>query len=411
MWETALTKSPSEPAPPSRESWPKHVAPWLRSRAAHERRIVELVRQVEDLQEELASTVASLEAKLTESRDKLRDFAETRNQLKYHQDTLRRTRARLSGPSFHRELQSLKNYGFAMAELDPESVHPLRQIQYKLRTYRFAASHGVAVPDILGSWMRLSDIRLSELPEAFVLKSDGGAASEGVLPLRRADPERYVTVDGTRELTETEVLRVFEEAASAGRSWGAYFAEEFLEQPGGGPIPDDVKIYVAYGRVLQVLLRRVTEHGREASVAYKYVTAAGEDLGRVTSTRNIDSSIPVPGALPEMVSIAKHLSRAVGVPFCRVDLYDTTHGIVLGEITRTPGGPQTYELDHDRAMGELFLLAQAELELDVLRGRPLAMLHGRQLAPNHYPSGHPAREQPDAPLWRMHVLPCDAWCY
>ncbi len=162
--------------------------------------------------------------------------------------------------------------------------------------------------------------------------------------------------------------------------------------------------------MLQVLLRRVGEHGRNDSITYKYVTGTGQNLGEITNTRKIDASIPVPPTLPTMVRIARHLSRAIGVPFCRVDLYDTTRGVVLGEITRTPGGAQTYVLDHDRMMGEQFLLAQAEFELDLINGRPLAMLHGPHPAPNHYPAEHPARETPDSPLWRMHVVPCEEWC-
>ena len=403
-----LTKSPSEP-PSSGGGASAHVAPPLRPLLKQSRPIEEPERQPVDT-EDMSSKVAQLQEELAAARDKLAAFAETRNQLKYHQDTLRRTRARLNGPSFHRELQALKNYGFSMAELDPLSIHPLRQIQYKLRNYRFAASHGVGVPRILGSWSRLEDVRLSELPDVFVFKSDGGAASDGVLPLRRIEPSTYVTVDGTRELTEDEVIAQFETAASARKAWGPYFAEEFLEQAEGGVIPDDVKIYVAYGRVLQVLLRRVGEHGRDDSITYKYVTGAGDDLGEITNTRRIDASIPVPPTLPTMVTIARHLSRAIGVPFCRVDLYDTTQGVVLGEITRTPGGIQTYVLEHDQMMGEQFLLAQAEFELDLIKGRPLAMLHGQHSAPNHYPAGHPSHEDAESPLWRIHVTPCEVWC-
>jgi len=400
MWGTGLSKSPSDAAGPAWERSGAQAHSWMGPSGG-----------VHEPTDDLRTRLAGLEEELLAARAKLAEFAETRNQLKYHQDTLRRTRARLGGPSFHRELQALKNYGYAMAALDPESQHPLRQIQYKLRNYRFAASHGVRVPAVLGSWSRIRDITLSDLPDRFVLKSDGGAASEGVLPLRRLGPEQYVTIDGSKSMTATDILDAFEVAATAKKAWGPYFAEELLAQEGGGVIPDDVKIYVAYGRVLQVLLRRVTEHAKESTVAYKYVAATGEDLGAITTTRNIDSSIPVPSTLPEMVTIAQHLSRAVGVHFCRVDLYHTTRGVVLGEITRTPGGPQTYALEHDRAMGEQFLLAQAAWELDLLHGRPLAMLHGEHAAPNHYPVSHTAHTDPNSPLWRMHVLSCDEWCY
>ncbi|HEY9468215.1 MAG TPA: ATP-grasp fold amidoligase family protein [Propionibacteriaceae bacterium] len=337
--------------------------------------------------DELGAEVARLTEELETAREKLIDYPETRNQLTYHRETLRRTRARLEGPSFHRELQSLKNYGIAMAQADPESTHPMRQLSYKLAIYEFAASHGVASPQVFATWRSLADIDLDGLPEQFVLKSDGGAASHGVLPLRRLSPGRFVTVDGAQQFTSSEVVDHFARAAHEKKVWGIYFAEQFLEQPSGGFIPDDVKIYVAYGRVLQVLLRRVAEHGRDSSVTYKYVTAQGDDLGPITTTRIIDPTIPVPESLPRMVETAKHLSMAVGLPFCRVDLYDTTRGVVLGEITRTPGGAQTYVLGHDRWMGEQWLLARGELELDILNGRPFAMLYGEVPAPGPNPTG------------------------
>ena len=358
--------------------------------------------------EELGSEVARLTEELGAARETLAGYSETRNQLSYHRETLRRTRARLQGPSFHRELQSLKNYGFAIADVDPNSLHPMRQLSHKLRVYQFAASHGVATPKILGTWPAASAITFAELPDRFVLKSDGGAASQGVLPLQRRSSSVYATVDGSRTLTTSEIVDVFAQATAAKKVWGVVFAEEFLEQPGGLTIPDDVKIYVAYGRVLQVLLRRVGEHGKDSTVTYKYVGATGEDLGAITTTREIDPAIPVPHSLPEMVSVAQHLSRAIGLPFCRVDLYNTVRGVVLGEITRTPGGAQTYQLDHDRWMGEQWLLAKAELELDTLRGRPVAMLHGAEPTPSPYPTGHPLRHE-TARSSQVHTDRC-CWC-
>ena len=363
--------------------------------------------------DELDAEVARLTEELKTAREKLIDYPETRNQLTYHRETLRRTRARLEGPSFHRELQSLKNYGIAMAQMDPESTHPMRQLSHKLRVYRFAASHGVATPQVLGIWRSPSQIVLDALPERFVLKADGGAASQGVLPLQRNATDAFTTIDGSRSLDSSEVIDFFEEAATAKQVWGSFFAEEFLEQPGSpGIIPDDVKIYVAYGRVLQVLLRRVGEHGKEATVTYKYVTEYGDDLGFITTTRPIDPSIPVPETLRHMVDIAQHLSRAIGLPFCRVDLYNTTRGVVLGEVTRTPGGAQTYQLEHDRWMGEEWLLARAELEMDILKGRPAKALFGAKTLTNADDAANHTVRAPVAPSEQALALlpsPC-LWC-
>ena len=90
----------------------------------------------------------------------------------------------------------------------------------------------------------------------------------------------------------------------------------------------------------------------------------GECLGVVNPGRIPDLNIPVPESLPEMIAIARKVSKSLRVPFVRVDLYDTTRGVVLGELTRAPGGEQKYVLEHDQRMGRGWLVGSANLWLD-----------------------------------------------
>ncbi len=122
-----------------------------------------------------------------------------------------------------------------------------------------------------------------------------------------------------------------------------------------------------------------------------------------------DTSIPVPARLPEMVRIAAHLSRAVGLPFCRVDLFDTDDGVVLGEVTRTPGGNERYLPEHDAAMGLAWERAAFRLDLDLLAGRPPGVLHGPVPVDNPYPPSHVSRSADPGP-WEPVVRPCEEWC-
>jgi hypothetical protein len=315
----------------------------------------------------------------------------------------------LSRPSFRRSLLTLRRTSVDLRAIDTELRHPLRQVPFKLRNYRFAASHGVPVPTVLRTWSRPEQITVEGLPEGFVIKSDGGAGSHGVLPLRRAGENRLETVDGERVLTADEVREHFVSRTADRRISGPFFAEELLRQPGGGPIPDDIKVYTAHGEVLQVLLRRVGRHGDLHSLARRYVTADGADLGDVLVGAPVDHDVPVPESLPRVVEIARHLSRAVGLPFVRVDLYDTDRGVVLGEVTRAPGGAQLVRPDHDEAMGRAWEAAAYRLDLDLLAGRPAGVLHGDHPAPNLYPAGHVSRsDEPGA--WEPTVVSCDEWC-
>ena len=87
-----------------------------------------------------------------------------------------------SPPSFRRRLQDLRRgTSEQLRTLDPDMLHPLRQIPRKLSNYRLAASHGVPVPRVFAVWRDLEELDLRGMPDVFVLKSDRGAGGRGVL--------------------------------------------------------------------------------------------------------------------------------------------------------------------------------------------------------------------------------------
>src|SRR5699024_1476278 len=119
----------------------------------------------------------------------------------------------------------------------------------------------------------------------------------------------------------------------------------------------------------------------------KFVDENGADYGEVAVGRKHDPSIPVPASLPRMVDVAEHLSRAIGLPFCRVDLYDTSRGIVLGEITRAPsGGNERFVRAHDELLGERWVDGSARLAADMSAGRPAGPIFGNVSEVHLYPS-------------------------
>lgn len=312
-------------------------------------------------------------------------------------------------PSFRRNLIELRRTVETLRPLDRDGVHPVLQIPRKLRNYRLAASHGVAVPEILGVWPREEDIDLTSLPETFVLKSDLGAGGNGVFPLQRVGPDRYAVIGGEQELSTADLIERYRTRRSAG---APFFAEAFLQQRvPTEDIPDDVKIYTAYGEVLMVMVRRMPVHANLDHARYRYTDAAGVDLGEdLVAGQRIDPGLPLPEPLGDFIGVAQHLSRALAVPFVRVDIYDTVTGPVLGELTRAPGGRQRYRRDHDVAMGRAWDEARWRLDLDVIAGRPLRNLHGLHPARNYYPEGHPSHA-PGPGRWEVITADCATWCF
>lgn len=366
------------------------------------RELTERSRRLHDHRAELHRAVRRLERRVAGLEERAAQLQEEVDRRVVVEDYL-------AVPSFRRALLTLRRTSVDLRTLDPEQRHPLRQLPFKLRNYGFAGSHGVPVPEVLEVWSTPQEMILTDLPDSFVLKSDGGAGSHGVLPLRRAGDDTFETLDGARALTGDEVRAHFADRAAEDRISGPFFAESVLRQPGGGAIPDDVKLYATYGRVQQVLLRRVSRHGDLRSTTRRYVAADGSDLGDAVLGEQLDRSIPVPDRLPEMVDIASHLSLAVGLPFVRVDVYDTDHGVVLGEVTRAPGGAQRIRPDHDEKMGRAWEEAAYRLDLDLVAGRPAGLLHGDQGIENFYPAGHVSRSE-DPGAWAPKVVPCGRWC-
>lgn len=310
-------------------------------------------------------------------------------------------------PSFLRQMRDLRRGVHDLNELDPTYSHPLAQVPRKLRNYRLAASHGVAPPPLYATWESLAEVDLSVLPDDFVMKADRGAGGRGVLPLRRRDVDAYQMVASGQVLTQHEVVEHFR---SSNPPVGApFFAEKLLLDPSTGSLPDDIKLYMFYGEIGHIVMCRVSREGGRARKYFRLLDGTGADLGPdVAPTRPIDSSISVPKDLPRLLRAARHLSRAVALPFIRVDLYETEDGPMFGELTCGPGGKQIYRPDHDARLGWLWENGQYRLDLDVVAGRPLQNLHGEHPVSPIYRAASgshaSAAERADA-----RVL-CARWC-
>lgn len=143
-----------------------------------------------------------------------------------------------------------------------------------------------------------------------------------------------------------------------------------------------MKVYAFYGEIGQVLLRRVTKYGLADSVAWRYLRADGTDLGDIAFERTTSTDVPVPEDFDDLLDVATLLSKAVALPFVRVDLYSTQRGVVFGELTANPDGAKArYPRWYDQQLGELWEDAEVRLAADIRQGRPPTNIygpHGRQ---------------------------------
>lgn len=360
----------------------------------HERLAKQLMTRLDDLAVAERRRVAAerradeLEAKLATAQTELARL-----------DDLEGASFRLSIRQYVREVHAER----ALRRWPPSAA---LQLPRKLRNLELGASHGVTVPEVYAVWPDLATMQLSGLPDRFVVKSDGGAGSVAVFPLERRPEGRYRMIGTDREMTEAELAARFRDLGQRARA--PFFAEELLHGVDGGPIPPDVKYYMFYGQVGQILVRTVGEHGRASTIRLKFIDEDAHDFGEVAVGRPHDPGIAIPESLAEMTAAAQHLSRAVGLPFCRVDLYETSLGVVLGEITRAPsGGNEYFTTAHDQRLGRHWIDAEARLTADLTAGRPMGPLFGDRADLRLYPPSDRDRYAGDFPRT---VLPCGEWC-
>lgn len=336
--------------------------------------------------------------------------------LQQQRDTLegavRDERRRRRGPSFEALLSSYAAQHQAALKLKNRDLSPMAQVPFKLRNYSLAQSHGVTAPEIYGVWRSARDVDLSVVDvDRVVLKGDGGHSAQGVFPLERTS-EGWRTVDGEIEFSGNTLPDDLQKALGKARS--PFFAEQFLQSPSGWTIPEDVKLYCAYGEVLQVYVMRSSADSNmdRKTFSSRFFDASGAPLDEIRTGLNYDHSIDAPEHFAELVEAARHLSRAVGLPFMRVDMYSTATGPVLGELTSIPsGGVQNYTPEHDKAMGQAWVEAQARLEYDLMQGRPFGTLYGDRDYTWWYPEARDKDNMHRPDNWRRRQAPCAEWCF
>ena len=244
---------------------------------------------------------------------------------------------------------------------------PILQLYAKLPAQRFAAAHGVPVPEILGRWPDPGAIDWDALPDRFVLKSNIGGGGMNVFPLVRDPGTGELTDMLTREPTTRE--RVLEQLWAKHEGRSSYFAEEFLVGASGEPgsVPDDIKVFCFYGEPLYLEVRRGDQS--RASAITQRVRAFAIDGTELVHVRALmdpgDGDVTVPTDFDAVADACARLSRGIRRPLERLDFFDTDRGLVFGELTQNPGRPPALVPEWDRRMGEAYEAGYARLLADL----------------------------------------------
>ncbi|MGZ5367422.1 ATP-grasp fold amidoligase family protein [Aeromicrobium sp.] len=270
------------------------------------------------------------------------------------------------------EVPSFRRYVFAERRIHSHMKHrnyPDRGnlVTRKLKSYSFAQSHGVTIPELFGIWDRPEDIGWDELPDEVVIKSHTGTYGRGVFPLRRVGGNwSMVTTKGVIKPAEiVERLRGFEARRLVG---GPYFAEELLGGGVGDVIPPDVKFLAFHGEIGLGYLRALETFDDSSSWRYRPFLEDGSNPGPIYRGHTYDPTVPIPDNLDELVAAAKRLSLGIPRAFTRIDMYSVSGRVVFGELTPRPGGPVDFGAEHDERLGHLWERAHARVLNDAIDG-------------------------------------------
>lgn len=240
---------------------------------------------------------------------------------------------------------------------------PVWQLNNKAAAYRFALSHGVPIPQVYGEYVRARDIPWDHGLDEFVLKTVIGTVARGVMPLVR-EKGGYLDLlsPSPQPLSSEQVVTRLEHLKRDGLASAEVLLEELLRAPPGTGLKvlPDYKVFCFQGAI--GMIEVIGRLSREKGAVYRFFDPDGTDLGQARADLPIDSRLPSPRHLAELVSAAETLSRAIMTPFVRVDLYEREQGIVFGEITPEPGGASILREDIDVRLGKLWEDAQLRLE-------------------------------------------------
>lgn len=204
---------------------------------------------------------------------------------------------------------------------------------------------------LIGVYAKTKHIPWNSLPSSFVLKATHGCRWNIICKSKDDFDKRAASKKLARWLRHNYYWY--------GREWvyrdipPRIIAEDYISGDDGNS-PPDYKIFCFDGvpRLIQVDAGRFLDHRRS------FFSAEWEPFPGQMTFPPIDGLLDKPSNLAQMIDISRKLSD--GLPFVRVDLYDTGDRVYFGEMTFLPGrGIEPFNSEeHNRLVGDWISLPE-----------------------------------------------------
>lgn len=268
----------------------------------------------------------------------------------------------LAGVASFRQLLTLRSRRSQLVGAGPEW-----RLNSKEKGAHFARRHGIACPVVFARNVKAEHLEI--LPGS-VIKPASGAGSRGVYLIlgdrRIFEPGRNREIQGENALLES----MREDLTTKRVHYDRWTVEQLVTEDEAGLKPGtDLKFYCFYGVVGLVL-------EVERSDSTRYCEWDGE--GQLISTgKYLGKEFSGKGVSAEQLALATELSLKIPSPFMRIDFIRSStapEGMMFCEFTPRPGNYHRFDLETDRRLGDLYLMAEARLEKDMLQGKSFSRL-------------------------------------
>lgn len=213
----------------------------------------------------------------------------------------------------------------------------------RIKFLNFCQQSNLPSPKVWGSWLSPAELNLSELPDEFVLKPNVLHSAQGVMVLSKQKDGKYFESLERRTLTTLEIqeeqVRLWMKASNKEKY--RLLAEEKIVNEGPDiNVPYDYKIFCFYG--IPTFISQYDRNAAKKSVCFWDGEFRPLNLNRCIRSewKHLNKGEHIlPTAWQEMLSIASKVSKLVKTPFIRVDMFASSRGPLIGELTPAPGTP------------------------------------------------------------------------
>lgn len=235
----------------------------------------------------------------------------------------------------------------------------------KFKLHKFCKEHGFPTPEVYAIWKTPDEMNFAEAPKKFVIKPTVMFSMWGVMLLEKLDDGTFYDELKGRHLTEEQIRDEQQQVYERCKYKGAYrlMMEAKIEgEHPGKPIPFDYKVSVFYdqpGQVLQIDRNPDVPENAFFDGQFSPLDLEGTIVSD-WSKKKMGQHVR-PHDYEKMLQLAIDVTKAIGTPYMRVDMFVGPNGPVIGELTASPGDAfygnnykfsEAYDLELGKAWSE-----------------------------------------------------------